>query len=472
MSKSKSKIPLAGILLAGRLLALVSALAAHAPGALAQPVPNADGSPRYGAVALDAPVDIEAGGADTVAVGDVYCPGYFRTDAPDATLQVRDAAPLRLFVRSNTDTVLLARTPGGAWLCNDDSDGVNAALDLDPAEPGTYAVWVGTFSEATDGAARATLYASAPGAAALDLAATPVAGSVSLEGGFMPDPHAANAPAVGGPFLAALADPACSGFVAAAPTLNLHYDADGTRPLYLYARADSTNGLTEDLTLAVNLPDGTWACNDDAEGTNPGLKFDAPMAGLYQAWVGTYSSRARNEVAPAATLFVSEAEGPDPSAMVDMDFEGMDFPMDEGYSGGEGLDLGAEPAFGALDLAPGFDAAAATIQLQAGGPDAMSVTGPGCAGYITSAAPSVNVQYAGGGARLALYVRSDVDATLLVNLPSGEWICNDDYDALNPALVFDQPEAGLYNVWVGAYTGGEPTPATFVATEGEPFAGQ
>ena len=95
---------------------------------------------------------------------------------------------------------------------------------------------------------------------------------------------------------------------------------------------------TDDLTLAVNLPDGTWECNDDAEGLNPGLGFDSPMQGLYNVWVGSFRSRARTEAAPRGTLFLSGVTGPVAStAMFDEgDFEGMpDFP--EGYSGGEGM---------------------------------------------------------------------------------------------------------------------------------------
>ena len=42
------------------------------------------------------------------------------------------------------------------------------------------------------------------------------------------------------------------------------------------------------MTLVVNLPDGSWLCKDDFQGTNPGLVLPRPMSGQYDVWVGSY----------------------------------------------------------------------------------------------------------------------------------------------------------------------------------------
>jgi hypothetical protein len=64
------------------------------------------------------------------------------------------------------------------------------------------------------------------------------------------------------------------------------------------------------------------------------------------------------------------------------------------------------------------------------------------------------------------------DTVLLVNTPDGEWHCNDDYSGLNPALTFEAPQEGQYDIWVGTYsaTNGDYPPATLAVTQSDPFA--
>ena len=49
------------------------------------------------------------------------------------------------------------------------------------------------------------------------------------------------------------------------------------------------NGGSLDTTLVVQLPDGTYRCNDDADGRNPIVEGPLP-AGLTKVWVGGYNS--------------------------------------------------------------------------------------------------------------------------------------------------------------------------------------
>jgi hypothetical protein len=58
---------------------------------------------------------------------------------------------------------------------------------------------------------------------------------------------------------------------------------------------------------------------------------------------------------------------------------------------------------------------------------------------------------------LSFYVEARDDTVLLVNTPDGEWHCNDDFSGLDPALTFETPQEGQYDIWVG----------TFSATDGD-----
>jgi hypothetical protein len=419
-----------------------------APGALAQPDPSA--APVAGTVAVAAgaapspfAVDLTVGGAEEAADASAECVGYVSA-APSIGLDYtgRAGRPLYLFARSSTDTVLLVQTPGGDWLCNDDDGSTNPGIFMEDPESGRYTVWIGTFSDMGGADVPVTLYAAEDDKAELNPDATPAGGAMRLAAGFTPDPHEMSV-AVGGPTSAAAYD-GCNGFVdASAPNVALDYDADGSGPLYIYAQAEGD----DDLTLVVIHDDEVY-CNDDADGLNPGLMIDEATAGRYAIWVGTFASGARTEAAGQARLFLSETDGPVAEEYFD-DYEDYD---DGTYEGGEAISLFAPPAHGTLELRPGFGSE--TVPVRAGGADAVSVSGFGCAGFIANGEPDLNVLYAGGGETLAFYVDAEDDTTLLVNLPDGSWRCSDDAPDMgrNPAIAVEAPEGGLYNVWVGTYT--------------------
>jgi hypothetical protein len=77
----------------------------------------------------------------------------------------------------------------------------------------------------------------------------------------------------------------CVCYAAEAPDLRLTWSGTSDELRILFeALAD------EDATLVVNLPEGSWACNDDAAGgRNPMVVLDAPREGQYNIWVGSYS---------------------------------------------------------------------------------------------------------------------------------------------------------------------------------------
>ena len=142
----------------------------------------------------------------------------------------------------------------------------------------------------------ASLCVAALPAAAQDTNATPNYGTVTLKGGFTPDPHVV-ALRAGGDRAASRISNSCTGFISNAPDVRLNFEA-GTLPLIISVASGA------DTTLIVNGPDGRWYCDDDGgvNGMNPALRFNNPQSGRYEIWVGTY----RSGSTPSARLHISE----------------------------------------------------------------------------------------------------------------------------------------------------------------------
>ena len=113
-----------------------------------------------------------------------------------------------------------------------------------------------------------------------------------------------------------------------------------------------------------------------------------------------------------------------------------------------------EANYGAVELNGDFSPDPHTLQMVAGGPVNASLSVDCGIGFV-SEPPDLTVDYSDAGRSLAFFVESYYDTTLLVNSPSGDWHCNDDFnDSIggNPGLVFQRPRAGLYDVWVGVHS--------------------
>lgn len=135
-----------------------------------------------------------------------------------------------------------------------------------------------------------------PTSQAQDYTEDPTYGSINLEEGFLPDPHAVSLTA-GGSIEVNLGS--CNyGFVADAPDVNFRYTTSGGSDLFIYVNSG------DDTTLLINKPDGTWVCNDDGLGnSNPVVVVPGAASGLYNIWVGTYG-----DALSEATLSVSEID--------------------------------------------------------------------------------------------------------------------------------------------------------------------
>lgn len=113
---------------------------------------NASAQPTYGYVDVSGrfgsqSFDLQAGGTLRASSVVAQCEGFI-ADAPDYTIDYsgRGRRPLAFAAHSSADTTMVVVGPDGAIYCDDDTNGLNPALNIHNPQAGLYAVWIGTFS--------------------------------------------------------------------------------------------------------------------------------------------------------------------------------------------------------------------------------------------------------------------------------------------------------------------------------------
>lgn len=106
--------------------------------------------------------------------------------------------------------------------------------------------------------------------------------------------------------------------------------------------------------------------------------------------------------------------------------------------------------FGNYTLEAGFLPDPVAVDVRSGGTRNAASLGSPCVGFIADA-PDVRVVYTAGNFPITIWAESNVDTTLVINAPDGNWYCNDDTSGRNPAIHFAAPDAGRYEIWVGTY---------------------
>jgi Ca2+-binding RTX toxin-like protein len=134
----------------------------------------------------------------------------------------------------------------------------------------------------------------------------------------------------------------------------------------------------------------------------------------------------------------------------------------------DGLDPSLPATFRSPNLTSGFTPDPWRRAATSGGDVDVFYLGGGCLGFAAQA-PDFELTWSGGGSLLRMYFVSDFgDATLVVNDPSGDWHCNDDWDpglTVDPGIDFVNPENGVYDIWIGSYFEGDFLPGKFSITE-------
>ena len=232
----------------------------------------------------------------------------------------------------------------------------------------------------------------------------------------------------------------CAGYAAVAPDFRMTWSGDSSE-LRIFFAADRGG----DTTLLVNLPDGSWVCNDDAVGTvEPMVVLPNPSQGRYDVWVGSYEAGAF----VAGTLHVTE-RNLDPISVAPNE-----------------LDYTADPHFGSVELQAGFEPDPNVSEILGGGGVDASYLGGGCVGHA-SQAPDIRLTWGGASDELRIFFKAGAaeDASLLVNLPDGTWVCNDDAGSLDPLIFLEDPAEGQYDIWVGSYERGQVISGAISITE-------
>ncbi|MFN8375745.1 MAG: hypothetical protein U0694_23095 [Anaerolineae bacterium] len=305
---------------------------------------------------------------------------------------------------------------------------------------------------------------------------TPRWGEVNLGMIDFPDPFIVTVLS-GGPFNAQAQDgiPAeCRGFVSGNPDYRVNMVADDWALLRIFAVSEG------DTTLIVQLPDGSWQCNDDGGAAalplSPVVDITNPELGPYNIWVGSF----QGDELLGAYLMITENASTAPGQIVTPLISGTASSTtaagsaegsDSTLNCSSGLNFACTPNYGTAALEAGFTNDPYTVRITSGG--SVNVTEQGlpaeCRGNVTTP-PDFRLNLSSTSARIRIYFVADHvgdDTTLIVNSGSGTWVCNDDYPNanFNPMVEFNNASAGQYDIWVGSFTPGEFVGGTLYITE-------
>ena len=284
----------------------------------------------------------------------------------------------------------------------------------------------------------------------VDISQNATYGSISLSSGFTPDPYRVDMYSGGDVDATTIAN-GCVGMVARAPDFELNYSA-GTLPLIFGVLSEN------DTTLVINGPDGRWYCDDDSgDGANPLMSIPNPPSGVYDVFVGAYGGNGAS-----AQLYMTELNS---QAMGNSNGGSYNAGNNTGNYAGV-VDPFAAANYGRIELSAGFTGDPRVINLRAGGSANAENIASGCRGYV-SRAPDVELSYSAGSLPLILSVDSGADTTLIVNGPDGQWYCDDDggVNGMNPALRWNSPLSGAYDIWIGTYSSGMSQPSRLNISE-------
>lgn len=224
----------------------------------------------------------------------------------------------------------------------------------------------------------------------------------------------------GGDVDAESVDPSCVGWIGM-----VHHPLSVVEPMRLRVLVRGAS----DSTLAVQLEDGTWVCNDDTEGTDPVVELELP-AGQHRIYVGAFD---RFDLHPY-TLGVT----PDLSAMP----SGLPEPV--GGDGGEPDAIVVRPDGPDPQLLEGIALGEIDISGLAGD----------CTGFTTDL-PTHAFEVHTELPRLRVLARAEGSVGVILRRPDGELVCGVDRDG----AFYDGPGlAGPWDVWVTVPTQGAQAP--------------
>jgi hypothetical protein len=275
------------------------------------------------------------------------------------------------------------------------------------------------------------------------VAALPVSAAaterLALAGGFTPDPWRM-AFAVEGAQPAADWVRGCAGHLPAEPAAEIAL-ANANAPLRVFAFGEGVAGVM------VEGPDGVARCAPTGDEGAGYVRFERPLTGFYRIWPITAEAGAAVE----GEIALSE---------IDLDpREVVEGPPELAYDAEPALGRHILPEEGPLELSTALEPTRSA-----------DFVGSSCSGWIDPSRPDFALDVADVEPTLFFGGASSQDLTLVVVSPAGEAFCNDDFDGLNPGLIFNDAQPGEWLVWGGVW-GGERADAVLTAAREVPSRG-
>ena len=272
--------------------------------------------------------------------------------------------------------------------------------------------------------------------------------TINPEAGFPLDPFIISLQA-GGPVNASTVAKECKGFVTKNPTVSVDYKGKADMlKVFFYSDGDPV--------LIVRTPDGKVLCNDNTHLAllDPTVTLMKPGAGRYDIWVG--SSLARDLI-PGFLVFTGHGDvGAGKLALQELvkrPAVAEVLPQrDRLTSAAERVKEALAAVKSAEKLAPGGGPLTAQVTAEGNLPTPELATSDTLCGGLISVAPNYAFEWSGQAKAAGVMFEGDGDATLIVRMPDGKFVCADDADGnanLNPLVILARPAAGRYLVWVG-----------------------
>jgi len=134
-------------------------------------------------------------------------------------------------------------------------------------------------------------------------------------------------------------------------------------------------------------------------------------------------------------------------------------------------DYSLNATYGSFTVTSGFSPDPFSVEVDSGGSIDAANLGGGCGGFIANA-PDLQITYEASILSLWISVISNADTTLVINTPSGDWICDDDSGGdFDPSVNFSNAPSGVYDIWVGTYGSTGNAGATLYLSELGPYGG-
>ena len=296
--------------------------------------------------------------------------------------------------------------------------------------------------------------------------------SLDLAAGFPLDPFLVSVNG-GGELAAAELAAGCTGYINRAPTITLDWEGQADFvETFFYSDSDPV--------LVVQTPSGDYLCADDANDLllDPVVEMTAPATGRYNIWVGSYSPE---QLIPGLLVITTRPEinvGTfDLAALITRPAIPEDVLEHEEVAPGR---LRLDGVTGKVMTRADAEAVLAREEIVDGVKEAITSAGtvPAfelpvdvglCTGFI-GAEPDFSFALEAEGNQLRVYFEGDRDSTLVVELPDGSILCNDDAvigDNLNPLISIAAPASGQYSVFVGRIDQDAPVTGNLIVVESD-----